>query len=88
MIAQDLLPAALKALQRLIVCARMRAYDGDASGTADMLDGIELLPEFLADDIDRSEDVAVMLLGVAQSFPECRAIAQDFEHAAAMRCGK
>src|SRR5258707_11182794 len=58
MIAPETLSLALKTLHRLIIYARAKAYDGDARGAADFLDGFELLPEYLADDLDRSEDIA------------------------------
>ena len=88
MIAPESLPFAYRALQRLIVSARARAYDGDADGAAHLLDGFELLPELLADELDRTEEVVLTLQGLAQAFPECRGIAEEFERAFAVRCEK
>ena len=88
MIAPESLPFAYRALHRLIVSARARAYDGDAEGTAHMLDGFELLPEFLADELDRTDEIVLTLQGLAQAFPECGGIAEQFERAVAVRCEK
>ena len=88
MTAPETLPLALKALHRLIIDARARAYDGDAEGAANMLDGFELLPEFLADELDRTDDIVLTLQGMAQAFPECGGIADEFERAVAVRCDK
>ena len=88
MIAPETLPLALKSLQRLIIYARTKAYAGDAQAAAEFLDGIELLPEYLADDADRSEEIILTLQGMAQSYPECCAIAHEFERAVAIRCDR
>lgn len=88
MTAPETLPLAFKALHRLIVYARVRAYDGDADGAANMLDAFELFPEFLADDIDRTDEIVSTLQGMARAFPECGGIAEEFERAVAIQCEK
>ena len=85
MIAPESLPLALKTLHRLIVYARAKAYDGDAEGAANFLDGFELLPEYLADDTDRTEEILLSLQGMAQSNPECDSLALEFERAVVPR---
>jgi len=88
MIAPETLPLALKTLHRLIIYARAKAYEGNAQAAADFLDGFELIPEYLADDADPSEEIILTLQGMAQSYPECRAIAHEFERAVAIQCDK
>ena len=88
MIAQETLPLAFRALHRLIIYARARAYDGAAEGAANMLDGFEVLPEFLADELDRTEEIVLTLQGMAQAFPECGGIAEELQRAVAVRCDK
>jgi len=46
--------AALRALHELIVAARFRAYHGDASEAATILDDIEILPKYLATHTDET----------------------------------
>lgn len=88
MVAPEILPHALKALHRLIILARARGYDGDAAGAAALLDGFELLPEYLADECDRTGEIAQTLHGLAEIDPECRGTADEFDRAAAIRCEK
>lgn len=79
MIRSDRYPQALRALQRLIVHAKARAYASGQSGLADLLNDIELLPEYIADPGDRTDDFLQMLEGIVEMHPSCRYIGEEFE---------
>ena len=81
MIRMERYPQALKALQRLIVHAKSRAYRAGESQVAELLNDMELLPECLADENDRTGEFVEMLQGIAQVNPGCRYIVEEFENA-------
>ncbi len=81
MISPEHSAQALKALQRLIVHAKARAYDAGNDELAELLNDIELLPEFVADDWDRTDEFIETLQGLAQVHPTCRYIVAEFEQA-------
>jgi hypothetical protein len=70
---------ALRALQQLIVHAKSQAYQVGESRVAELLNDIELLPEYLADERDRTGEFVEMLQGIAQVNPSCRYIVEEFE---------
>jgi len=78
MIRSDRFPQALRALQRLIVHAKAQAYATGQSGVAELLNDLELLPEYIADDRDRTDDFVEMLEGIVQVHPTCRYIVEEF----------
>jgi hypothetical protein len=79
MIAKEKLPQALKALQRLIIHSKAQAYQSGDTQVADLLNDMELLPEFLADEQDCTQDFVLMLQGIADVHPGCRYIMEEFE---------
>jgi len=81
MIPADQLPQALQALQRLIIHAKTWAYDAGAAQLGALLNDIELLPEYLADPRDRTEEFGEMLAGIAHVHASCRYIVEEFERA-------
>jgi hypothetical protein len=81
MIPVDQFPQALNALQRLIIHAKARAYDSGDTQLAALLNDIELLPEYLADPRDRTEEFVEMLTGIVRMHPSCRYIVEEFERA-------
>jgi hypothetical protein len=78
MIRAELYPQALKALQRLIVHAKAQAYQAGESRVAELLNDVELLPEYLADTRDRTGEFVEMLQGIAQANPSCRYLVEEF----------
>ena len=70
---------ALRALQRLIIHAKSQAYEAGQSRVAELLNDVELLPEYLADECDRTGEFVEMLQGIAQVNPSCRYIVEEFE---------
>ena len=81
MIRGEQAPQALRALQRLIVHAKSQAYQAGESRVADLLNDVELLPEYLADKRDRTGEFVEMLQSIAQVNPSCRYIVEEFERA-------
>ncbi len=79
MIQQQKYGKAMKALQRLIVHAKAEAHQDADSSVADLLNDVELLPEYLADEMDRTQEFIDMLQGIAQTHPSCRYIVEEFE---------
>jgi hypothetical protein len=69
---------ALKALQRLIIHSKAEAYNSGNPQLAELLNDIELLPEYIADERDRTDDFVEMLRGIAQMHPDSRYIVDDF----------
>lgn len=78
MIAAEQMQDALKSLQSLIVQARHEAYAAGAKEVGDLLDDMELLPELLSDDHDRSQEFRDMLDSIAQKHQQCRYIVDQF----------
>ena len=84
MIRPEQYPQALRALHRLIVHAKAQAYEAGQTRLADLLNDIELLPEFLADSSDRTGDFVEMLHGIARVNSSCRYIVEEFERSLAV----
>jgi hypothetical protein len=78
MINNERYSQALKALQGLIIHSKALAYNSGNSALAELLNDIELLPEFIADECDRTDDFVEMLQGIAQTHPGSRYIVDDF----------
>jgi hypothetical protein len=84
MIQSEIYPLALRALQRLIVYAKEQAYQAGQSNLAELLNDVELLPDFLSDDADRTAEFMEMLQGIAQLHPTCRFIVDELRAAHAV----
>jgi hypothetical protein len=81
MINTEQVPQALRALQRLIVYSKAQAYDSGEPRLGELLNDVELLPEYLADERDRTAEFIEMLQGIARLHPGCRSIVEEFERA-------
>lgn len=81
MISTDQFHQALKALQRLIIHCKAQVYNSGDTQLGALLNDIETLPEFLADERDRTDEFIKMLQGIAQVHPSCRYIVEEFERA-------
>lgn len=79
MIPAEMIPPALKALQRLIVQAKIQAYEGAGDDPAQFLYDFELLPECISDDADRTEELLATFRGLARVYPCCRQIVDEFD---------
>jgi hypothetical protein len=82
MILTEQYPQALRALQRLIVHAKAQAYEAGQAQLGELLNDIELLPEFLADQADRTDEFMEMLQGIARIHPSCRYIVEESQRQA------
>jgi hypothetical protein len=81
MIRVEQYPQALRALKRLIVHAKSQAQQAGENRVAELLNDVELLPEYLADERDRTCEFVEMLLGIVQMNPSCQYIVDEFEQA-------
>ena len=79
MIHSDQYSQALRTLQGLIVQAKHQAYEGGEDTLAQLLNDIEMLPEFVADEADRTDEFIEMLHGIAQVHSHCRYLVEGFE---------
>jgi hypothetical protein len=79
MIHAEQFSQALRALQRLIVHAKAQARGARQDRLAEFLNDVELLPEFLADESDRTGEFTEMLQSIAQVHPNCKYIIDEFE---------
>lgn len=79
MIRSEQFSQALRALQRLIVHAKAQAYESGGSQLGELLNDLELIPEYVADDRDRTDEFHEMLRGIAQVNPSSRYILEEFE---------
>jgi hypothetical protein len=79
MIPAEQVPQALRTLQRLIVHAKAQAHEVGQHRLAELLNDVELLPEFLADEADRTGEFTEMLQGIARVHPSCRYIVEEFQ---------
>ena len=78
MIQPEQYPQALRVLQRLIVHAKAQAYAAGQDRLAELLNDGELLPEFVADESDRTCEFIEMLQGIARLHPSCAYIFEEF----------
>ena len=61
--------------------SKAQAYNSGSTQVAELLNDMELLPEYLADQRDCTSEFVDMLQGIAQMHPGCRYIMEDFEQA-------
>ena len=79
MMTPEQMRAALSAIQALVVQARFQAFEAGADYVADLLDDIELLPQFVAE--NRGGDFDEMMNSIVEKHPECRYVLEQYaEH--------
>lgn len=65
-----------RVVEGVIIRAKIQAYEVD--DVAQLLNDFELIPEYVADEVDRSEEFLATLLSLAQVYPSlpkgCRRI--------------
>ena len=79
MIPPEMLAPALRVLQQLIIQAKIKAYEGTGDDLAQFLDDFELVPECLADDSDRTDELLATFRGLSDIYPSCRRIVDEFD---------
>ncbi len=79
MIHAEQVAPALRALHRLIVHAKPQARAAGQDRLAELLNDVELLPEFLADESDRTIEFVEMLQSIARVHPSCQYILEEFQ---------
>lgn len=82
MIKPEQYAPALRAMHRLIIQAKAEAYDLGQTRLADLLNDLEMLPEYLGDEQDRTTEFGELLQGIASAHPRCRYIVKEFARAA------
>jgi hypothetical protein len=60
-------------------CTKPTERTNDANRVAELLNDVEMLPDYLADERDRTGEFVEMLQGIAQVHPGCRYIVEEFE---------
>jgi hypothetical protein len=71
---------ALQALHRVLIEARLMAYEGqDSAKMADVLDWAELLPRLLAADEDKTSEYRNTLAAIAENYPRFTGALTAFE---------
>lgn len=79
MIPQDRFQPALDAIQYLVVRARLVAYERGEGELARLLDHIELLPNYIADDEDRTAEFRQMLESAVETCEGCAGALDVFD---------
>jgi hypothetical protein len=69
----------LAALQALLVHARLLAYESGDLALAALLDDMEVLPEFLGDAANGTDQFREMLAGIVEKRPELEYIIERFD---------
>ena len=70
----------LKALHRVLIKARFRAYQGESSQVlASLLDDAEYLIDSLLSEEDRTEEFVGYLRGMGERFPDLSGLSKAFE---------
>lgn len=82
MIPAEMVVPALRALQQLIIQAKTKAYLNAGEELAQYLNDFELIPECITDEADRTEELIATFHGMAETYPGCRQIVDDFDRAA------
>ena len=76
MMTTEQIRCALSVIQSLIVHARFQAFEAGADQVADLLDDVELLPQFVAE--NRAADFDDMIRGIVEKHPECRYVLEQY----------
>ena len=76
MMTTEQMQAALSVIQALIVQARFQAFEAGADHLAGLLDDVELLPLFIAE--NRAADFDEMIRGIVEKHPECRYVLEQY----------
>ena len=71
--------AGLDALRALIVHAKVVAGDAQQPRLAELLNDMEMLPEYIGSDDDQTEEFQIMLEGIAQTQPGCAYILERYQ---------
>ena len=79
MIPPEMLAPPLRVLQQLIIQAKIKAYEVTGDDPAQFLNDFELVPECLADDSNRADELLVTFRGLSDMYPSCRRIVDEFD---------
>ena len=79
MIHQEKYQNALRSLHSILTRARWMAHEANAPDLADLLDAAEILPKYLAQSEDATEEFRVTVEDISQQFEECSQLIEEFD---------
>lgn len=79
MIQLDKYQQSLRALNVILTRARWMAHEGGQEELAALLDAAEILPKYIAQPNDATDDYRMTIEAIAEQFPECSQLREDFE---------
>jgi hypothetical protein len=79
MIHAEQLPQAASGASKADRSRESQAHGAGQGRLAELLNDVELLPEFLADESDRTGEFLEMLQSIARVHPSCQYIVEEFE---------
>lgn len=79
MICPDKTQHALRALNVILTRARFMAHEANAAELARLLDAAEILPKYLAEDGDNTEEFRLALAGIAEKHAICSSVLDEFD---------
>jgi hypothetical protein len=78
MIHQDKNQSALRALNSILTRARWMAHESNSPRLADLLDAAEILPIYLAQPENTTEEFRAVVKDISEEFEECSHVIEDF----------
>ena len=79
MIQQEKYQNAMQALQSILVRARWMAHESKAVELAELLDAAEILPTYIAQPEDATEEFQASVEDISSRFPGCAHIGGEFK---------
>ncbi len=70
---------ALRALSSILARARWMAQEAEAAELAELLDAAEILPKYIAQDEDVTEDFRMALNDISSQFTTCSHLIDEFD---------
>jgi hypothetical protein len=78
MIRDDRMQHALRSLSSILTRARWMAHESKAFDLAELLDAAEILPKYIAQEGDATEDFRLTVEAISQQFENCSHLADEF----------
>ena len=78
MIRDDKYQSALRAVNSILIRARWIAHESNNPRLAELLDAAEILPTYLAQSEDATEEFRAVVEDISEQFEECSHIIEEF----------
>ena len=78
MIRQEKYQNALRTLNSILTRARWMAHEANAPELADLLDAAEILPKYIGQPEDATEEFRAAVEDIAEQFPDCSHLLAEF----------